>query len=149
MSDADEIVRLAVERTQAQLDAQLASDDAVDLKALGVLGADAAAMGVLVAAHGSLNPLWWVPMAVLAAAGLVLLWVVYPVELQTGPRWTEWYAVFGAGSFGEAGRQMLVDLTAALDVNRVKLRRNGRRFKVGFVLVLIGLVRCAVAGLAR
>ncbi|HKT44034.1 MAG TPA: hypothetical protein VJQ85_04480 [Gaiellaceae bacterium] len=39
MSDADEIVRLVIERVQAQIDAQLAADDAVDLKALGVLAA--------------------------------------------------------------------------------------------------------------
>ena len=149
MSDADDVIRLVVERVQGQINAQLAADDAVDLKALGVLAADAAAVGVLVASHPSLNPFWWVPMAVLAAAGLVLLVVVYPVELETGPRWTEWYATFGGGAFGDVGRQMLVDLTDVLDKNKRIMRRNGIVFKVGFAMMLAGLIGCVVVGLDR
>jgi len=140
---------MVVDRAQSQLDAQLAADDAVDLKALGVLGADAAALGVLVAAHSSLNPFWWVPMAVLSAAGLVLLVVVYPVKLDSGPRWTAWYEEFGGGTAADAGRQMLVDLTATIDANGRKMRRNGLIFKIGFGLMLLGLIGCAVVGLDR
>lgn len=138
MSDADEVVRLVVERAQSQLDAQLAADDAEDLKALGVLAADAAAFGVLVAAHASLNPYWWVPLSVLGLAGMALLIVVYPLKLKIGPRWSDWYAAFGGGSFGDVGRQMLVDITAAIDANGQAMKRNGRIFKLGFVLMLLG-----------
>lgn len=149
VGDADDVIRLLVERAQSQLDAQLAADDAVDVKALGVLGADAAALGVLVASHASLNPLWWVPMAVLGIAGVVLLWVVYPVELDAGPRWTEWYEKFGGGVFLDVGTQMLVDLTATYDENRNRMRVNGRLFKLGFVSMSLGLVGCIVVALTR
>ena len=104
MSDADEIVRLVIERVQAQIDAQLAADDAVDLKALGVLAAIAAAIGVLVASHSSLNPYWWAPMVMLSSASLVLLYVVYPVDLQTGPRWTDWYVSSSVSIARRSGR---------------------------------------------
>ena len=149
MSDADAIVRMVVDRAQSQLDAQLLADDAVDLKALGVLAADATAVGVLVAAHSTLNPSWWVPMVVLSIAALVLLVVVYPIELDDGPRWAEWYETFGGGTVYDVGRQMIADLTAAIDGNSQQMTRNGRVFKVGFVLRILGLVGCVVVGLDR
>ncbi|HEY3921995.1 MAG TPA: hypothetical protein VGL76_07755 [Gaiellaceae bacterium] len=149
VSDAEDLIRLVVDRVQGQINAQLAADDAVDLKALGVLAADAAAVGVLVASRPSLNPFWWAPMVVLALAGLVLLFVVYPVELETGPRWTQWYATFGGSAFADAGRQMLVDLTDVLEKNKRVTRRNGIVFKAGFVTMLVGLIGCVIVGLDR
>jgi len=140
---------MVVDRAQSQLDAQLAGDDAVDLKALGVLGADAAAIGVLVAAHTALNSLWWIPMTALAVAAILLLVVVWPVRLEQGPRWDVFYETFGNAEPIDVGRQMLSDLTEATALNATRMRRTGLVYKAGFVVLLLGLVGCAVAGMTR
>ncbi|HKT44033.1 MAG TPA: hypothetical protein VJQ85_04475 [Gaiellaceae bacterium] len=41
---------------------------------------------------------------------------------------------------------MLVDLTDALEHNSRVMRRNGLVFKVGFALMLAGLIGCVVVG---
>ena len=53
VSDADDILRLIIERAEARLESQLRDYDALDVKALGILAADAAAIGVLIATHDS------------------------------------------------------------------------------------------------
>jgi hypothetical protein len=79
------VIDLAIRQAQARLEMQFRNTDALDVKALGVLAADAAAIGVLVATHSSLNRFWWIPCAGLAVAGLLLLISVRPRELDQGP----------------------------------------------------------------
>jgi hypothetical protein len=69
MTEAENVIQMVLARVEARLDAQLRDSDALDVKALGVLGADAAAIGVLMAVHESINTLWWGPATVLGAAG--------------------------------------------------------------------------------
>jgi hypothetical protein len=57
--DEEIVVQMLVARAQSRLDAQLQSLQGLDLKALGLLGADAAAVGVLIAIHDAVNRLWW------------------------------------------------------------------------------------------
>jgi hypothetical protein len=138
VTDEATVVTTVLERAQAQLDTQLQSDDAMDLKALGVLGADAVGIGVLVAANADLA-FWWVPTIVLGLAATLLLWVVWPLDLNDGPEWGAWYEQFGGGTPVDVGRQMLADLTQAVAVNGAKTRYKGYVFRLGFVILLLGL----------
>ena len=69
MRDAETVLEFVVTQTRAQLDGQLRDNDALDVKALGILGADAAGLGVLIAAHDVINLVLW------------------PRGLDTGPNW--------------------------------------------------------------
>ncbi len=57
---------------------QFRNADALDAKAFGLLGADAAALAVLVATHSSLGEVWWLPATGLGLSALLLLAGVKP-----------------------------------------------------------------------
>jgi hypothetical protein len=96
--DEEIVVRMLVERAQSRLDAQLRVVQGLDLKALGLLGADAAAVGVLIAIHGAVNRLWWLDAASLAVAGLLLLIAVWPRSFDFGPSLRAFYDAHGRGA---------------------------------------------------
>lgn len=100
MSDEQRIIDLSVAQAQARLDNQFRNVDALDLKALGVLAADVAALGVVIATHGGLNRLWWLPAIGLAVAGALLLVCVWPRALDEGPSLREFFIAFGGGPTG-------------------------------------------------
>ena len=79
----------------------------------------------------------------------MLLLVVYPVTLDDGPRWSAWYEAFGGGAAVDVGRRMVVDLTQSIDRNAATTTRNGRIFKCGFVLMLVGLAGCVAVALVH
>jgi hypothetical protein len=131
------VIESVVDRAQAQLDAQAAANDALDLKALGVLAANVAGIAVLAAVHESVE-LWWLPILFFGVGVGFLLAVVWPIDTYAGPSWDLWYARFGALDPTAAGRQMLVDLLAAQTHNSTATRRKGRWFKFGFIGTFVG-----------
>src|SRR5436853_1922637 len=88
------VVQMLVERAQSRLDAQLHGFHWLDLKALGLLGADAAAVGVLIGVHDAVG-FWWLDATGLAVAGLLLLAVVWPRSVDAGPNLRVFYETFG------------------------------------------------------
>lgn len=141
-SDAKVVTQMVITGALSRLDAQLRDDNARDLKALGVLGADAAALGLLIATHDALGRLWWVPVAGLGVAGFLLLVTVWPRKLDEGPNWREFYETFGGGTAKSVGRQMLAELLAAIDENerRTQTRKPNTVFKAGLILMAVSLV---------
>ena len=116
---------LAVERLHEH--GRVGRDDAEErAAALGLLGADAAALGVLIAVHDALGRLWWVPATGLGVAGFLLLVTVWPRQLDEGPNWHEFYETFGSGTAREVSRQMLAELLAAIDENERRTERSER-----------------------
>jgi hypothetical protein len=80
-SEEDEYAVLAdllVPAAQQNFHQGLADWDALDTKALGVVGLDAAAIAVLVAAHEAINRFWWIPTIGLFVAGSLLIACVWP-----------------------------------------------------------------------
>jgi hypothetical protein len=124
VSGADRVLELVLDRVQARLDGQFRDSDALDAKALGVLGADAAALGVLIAAHDGINTYWWIPGLVLGAAGLILLAAIWPRTLDSGPNWRLFYEQHGGGEPEAVGRQMLAELLAAVELNDAQADRQ-------------------------
>jgi hypothetical protein len=147
--DAEVVTQLVITGALSRLEAQLRDDNARDLKALGVLGADAAALGVLIAAHDAVSRLWWVPAAGLTVAGLLLLVTVWPRKLDEGPNWREFYDTFGGGTASDVGRQMLAELLAAIDENerRTRTRKPNAVFKVGLILMAVSVVTSVLIAL--
>jgi hypothetical protein len=110
--DEEIVVRMLVARAQSRLDAQLHGRQWLDLKALGLLGADAAAAGVLIAVHDAVNRFWWVD-----ATGLA----------------------FGSGAAVDVARQMLAELLEAIETNDRVTRAHQPELLIELSLVLIVL----------
>jgi hypothetical protein len=132
---------MLVARAQARLDAQLRDADAFELKALGLLGADAAALGVLVAAHEALFRLWWAVASGFGLAGLLLLVTIWPRKLDAGPSVRAFYETFGDGTALDVSRQMLAELIAAIDTNEqiARARKADELIKLSLILILLSI----------
>jgi hypothetical protein len=148
-SDQQAIVDMLVPRAQARVDGQLRDSDAIDAKALGVLGVDAAAIALLVAVRSDLHATWWIPVSGLGAAGILLLAAVWPRTFDVGPDTRRFYETMASSSRLDASRQMLAELLAAVDGNDKQLPPKAWLFKGGFailVLALLGSLPVALTG---
>jgi hypothetical protein len=151
VDDEEIVVQMLVERAQSRLDAQLRVVQGLDLKALGLLGADAAAVGVLIAIHGAVNRLWWLDAAGLAAAGLLLLIAVWPRSFDFGPSLRAFYDAHGSGAAVDVARHLLAELLAAIETNDRIARAHKAEALVELSLVLsmlclIGAIPVALLG---
>jgi hypothetical protein len=146
VSDREEILKLIIERADVRLDGQLRDNDALDAKALGLLAATGAALGVLVAVHESLNRYWWIPALLLGLAAAMLLIVIWPREFDIGPDWREFYTKHGDGKLEEVGRQMLSELVSAIEWNE-RIDKHSYLYSSYFLLFggLLGAVVIALA----
>ena len=150
MAADDRVVELVIAQTQARLEQTFNDFDAIDAKALGVLGADAAALGVVVATHTSLNHLWWLPSGALALAAAFFLWSLRPQEYDQGPDTRQFFERFGGLDYVAAGLQMLAELLAAVERNeRVVIPRKTQVFTRGFGIFVVGLIGAFLVGIFR
>lgn len=152
MRDAETVLEFVVTQTRAQLDGQLRDNDALDVKALGILGADAAGLGVLIVAHEVINTLWWIPALVLGVSILLLFVVLWPRGLDTGPNWRTFYERYGGEAAADVGRQMLSELLDAVERNNDNLSSShGKIFvlKAAFSLLVASLIGAGIAGYVR
>jgi hypothetical protein len=151
-SDGSVIVaQMLVARAQARLDAQHRGAEAAELKALALLGADAAALGVLVAANEALYQLWWAVASGFGLAGLLLLATVWPQKLDAGPSVRTFYETFGNGTPLDVSRQMLAELIVTIDANEriARARKLDGLVKASLILIVLssaGAIPIALLG---
>jgi hypothetical protein len=140
--DEEIVVQMLVERAQSRLDAQLHARQWRDLKALGLLGADAAAAGVLAAVHDAVNRFWWLDATGLAVAGLLLLAAVWPRRLDVGPNVRAFYETFGGGAAVDVARQMLAELLETIETNDrfTRSHKADLLIELSVVLIMLSLV---------
>ena len=137
--DEEIVVQMLVERAQSRLDAQLHGFHWLDLKALDLLGADAAAAGVLAVVHDAVNRFWWLDATGLTVAGLLLLAVIWPRSVDAGPNLRAFYETFGGEAAVDVGRQMLAELLETIDTNDRIIRAQKPEVLIELSLVLIVL----------
>jgi hypothetical protein len=145
-SDEQAIVDMLIPRAQSRIDAQLRDSDALDSKALGVLGVTAATIALMVAVRHDVHRTWWIPTAALGLAGILFLAAVWPRRFDVGPDPQQFYEAMAARSRLDASRQMLAELLAAIDRNNRHVPNKSRLFKAGFALLIPALVGCLAAG---
>jgi len=148
-SDEQAVLDMLVPRAQARIDGQLRDGDALDTKALGVLGVDTAPVALLVAVRDSLNALWWIPTGGLGVTGILLLAAIWPRTFDLGPDPRKFYEEMGGGTRLAATRQMLSELLAAADENDRQLPAKSRLFKIGFALLVVALLGSLTVALVR
>jgi len=147
-TDEQAILHMLIPGARARIDGQLSDGDAVDSKALGILGVDAGAVALLVAVRSDLLSLWWLPAAALGVAGILLLAAVWPRTFDVGPDTRTFYETMGASTRLAASRQMLAELLAAIDVNETRLPGKKRLFKAGFRLLVIAIIGALAVAIA-
>lgn len=142
VDDEEVVVRMLVARAQSRLDAQLHGIQWLDLKALGLLGADAAAAGVLAAVHDAVNRFWWLDATGLAVAGLLLLAVVWPRVVDAGPDLRSFYETFGGEAAVDVGRQMLAELLETIETNDrvIRVQKPEMLIELSLVLIVLSVV---------
>jgi hypothetical protein len=148
-TEADELalLELLVPRAQGRIDGQLRESDALDGKALGILGADAAAIALLVAVRFELSRAWWIAAAALGASAVALLATVWPRTFDVGPDPRRFYETMAGATRVQSARQMLSELIAAGEHNAAQLPGRRRLFKVGFALLVAGLLASLIVAL--
>src|ERR671936_674937 len=148
----DEVVTdMLVAQAQSRLDAQFRALQWLDLKALGLLGADAAAVGVLITVHDAVNRFWWLDASGLVVAGLLLLVAIWPQRLDVGPSLRAFYETFGSGAAVDIARQMLAELLEAVDTNdrASRAHRPETLIELSLVLIVLSLVGANSRGSTR
>jgi hypothetical protein len=148
-SDEQAVLDLVLPRAQARVESQVADSTSLDSKALGVLGIDAAAIALMVAARDEFSGWWALPAFALGAAGVLLLAAVWPRELDAGPDPRSFYEAMARSTRLEASRKMLAELLAAAETNKGRVTGKRRLFKAGFavlVAALLGALAVALAG---
>jgi hypothetical protein len=107
------------QNSQARLDGQSRDNDALDVKALGVVAVDAAIFALLaIVHHDSLNRFWAVPAAAIILGGLLLVASVFRQAVDAGPNWRTFFEQFGGLAPEALALQMLSDLLTAIFVER-------------------------------
>lgn len=146
-ADEQAILDVLVVRAQARLDGQLRDADALDSKALGVLGVDAAAIALLVATRDAVGSAWLLPTVLFGLAGILLLAVLWPRAFSTGPDARAFYERFGTSSRLTATRQMFSELLAALDRNEGQLPGKNSTFRRGVAVLVIAVLSAVIVTL--
>jgi hypothetical protein len=150
-SEVDEraVLEMLITTAQTRLDGQLRDNDAFDAKAFGVLGAAAAAIGVLIAVHSDINRFWWIPTLGLGIAGVLLLVVVWPRRFDLGPDPGAFYTDFALVPLLEAYRQMLAELLSAFANNRPIAVQKTLLGRLAFPIFGLSLLGSVVVALLR
>ena len=146
-NEAEILAELLIPEARSRLEASFRNSDAADTKALGMLGIAAGAIAVLVAVHGSVNQLWWIPAAVIGVSGALFVAAIWPRRFSIGPDLEVFYELLGDGPPLTASRQMLAELLQAEKINRKPWKV--RALWWGLAVLIVALVGCLPIALIR
>jgi len=137
-SDRERILWLLIVEARAQIAASSGASDSHDVKALGLLGADAAAIIGLAAARSALPSLWWVAEVALAVAVPFFLYTIREGDLVLGPDVGKLFTEIGRTPAADAAVRLLGDLQGCLARNRRMLVPKQRSLALGLGLFIAG-----------
>jgi hypothetical protein len=130
-ADASGILAMLIDLGQAQIDRQLETSDGHDVKGLGLLAANVAAIGLAIALSPRWTPWWLIPMAMAAVSCGAYLYTVRGRSYNVGPVVEEFYRKHGGTTLVEAQRHLLAQLISAIDDNNTRLPEKRQGFIVG------------------
>jgi hypothetical protein len=140
--ESDEGANIGLALARDQLSEQLSGADSDDVKALGYLAVDIAAIAALVAAHAMLNRYWWASIVGFACSAAFLMFALRRQEFPSGPNPLEVYASMSASPRLDS---IIALVGARLEV--IRLRSTRRRFYQWSVWLLVVTSVGSVIGL--
>ncbi len=135
---------MLVSQAQTHIAAILNNSDSHDSKALGLLAATAASVGLLVSARASMDRYWWATAVGLLAAAVCFMGTLWNREFRVGPDIAAFYGAFWNRPALEASVQMLAELQAAVAANTKVIDRKGRFLSTGYLIIVVTTVGSAV-----
>ena len=142
--EARETAAMLVGLAQLQLNAILDNSDSHDTKALGLLAATAAAVGLLVGARPTVDRYWWASAVGLLAASVCFMGTLWNRGFRVGPDIEAFYDAYWDRPALEASVQMLGELRAAFEANKRVLVTKGRLLTAGYLLIVLTAASSAV-----
>jgi hypothetical protein len=135
----------------SRFDAGFRDWGAADVKATGLLAVDLALLALLVAEHGSVNALWWLPGLAWVAAGVLFAAALAPRSANDGPSVLRLHdALRRAPSRpADAARTMINVLVVARRENNRARDGKLRLVQFGFVALALGAAACVPIALLR
>jgi hypothetical protein len=136
---------LLLARADLMLDNQFGNSDVLDLKAVGLLTADVAAVTILAVVPAAVGKLWWVPALLMIGAGAYFLRVVRTRDWDVGPDLDAFREEQYRRSPLQMTDEMLADVVLAMTNNlplvdgKARMFRNGYRLLAASLLVAVGL----------
>ena len=137
-SERERIVWLLIGEAQAQIAAASGDSDSQEVRALGLLGIDVAAIVGLTAARTALPSLWWVAVVALAVSVPCFLLTLRGRDLRLGPDLRPIYAATDRSSALGVAVDLFAELQDCLAVNRRLLVPKRRALAVGLALFVAG-----------
>jgi hypothetical protein len=134
--EARETAAMLVTQAQMQISAVLSNSDSHDNKAVGLLAASAASVGLLVSAHTSLDRYWWVTCVGLLVAIAFFMATLFNRGFPVGPDVTPFYAANWDKPSLYASVQLLSELATALRECRRTTARKGRLLTGGYISIV-------------
>jgi hypothetical protein len=140
----DDLFKSLLSVGQAKLSIQAATSIGYDTQALGLMAVTVALAGVNVALTSDLGPLWWLPLAGLAASFAISIIAIAQPEIETGQNLG--LAIAMGGTAEERHRLLLDSVIDAIAVNIDSLA--DKRGLITWATALIGLA-FALLGVAQ
>lgn len=119
------IVAAMIEQAQARIELLSQQVDGDDIKALGLITANIATLGVLFVLQPSLNVLWWLPAFGFIVSSISLYVALLPRKFGLGPDIQEFYDEWGGGTEIEVSSKLLAVLIKTIKEDEELI--NGKR----------------------
>ena len=138
--DELETLHLLIDQASAQLSAQGQAADALDTKALAMLGLAATVAFAFIAYA---VPYWWAPVVLMVVASIPLGFAAWPAQSNIGPELRRFYEERGGLIHLEASRVLFANLLFAGDQAASEAKRKSGRVKAGGCFLIAGLIVAA------
>jgi hypothetical protein len=123
----------------SQLEFQLSSADALDLKAVTLLTGDIAAISILILVHKTVGPLWWISAALMGIAGALFLAAIRTRDWDIGADFDEFRLRWAGASPLAMTEGSFVDLAFGLEKNQPIIVARARQLRYAYRILALSL----------
>ncbi len=125
---------------QQRFERTMSDWDALDSKALGLIGVAAAIIGGLAAVHVAISRLWWLPCVVCAIAAVLFAAAMWPRDVDLGPNLVEAHDEMHARPAPASARLMFDGVTSASDANDRTYNRKAIWYQFGIAVLAAAVI---------
>ena len=135
--DAARVSKLVLDLAQNQLNAQIRAADSYDVKSTAVLAFVGIALSLILGSKGSLGQGWWIPAALVLAAGAFAVLALIDRAYHLGPEADAFYNQYGGLSENEAQVTLLAHLVSSRKSNEGVLKWKSRYFIASVTILVV------------
>ena len=141
-AERDVLIDLVMPAAQAQYDEASNRWNSLDAKAFGLIAVAAAVIAGLAATHEELHDSWWGPATGCVAAGVFLVFAIWPREFYVGAEIVDFHDEMRSESPLEAARVMVESITDATESLEQGYAQKASNFQIGLALLSVAVAGC-------